>query len=398
VGLRRQAPEKSINRASIIKSNPPWTGRAAVILKMEDFAPLEHQEDNNFDRAGNFKKHRTEIYDQDDPMLIVLQDSTPITTPYGTIRHCCKLLPSIFCFHCRTCRDCLKELDCCAGFIIVLPFVTGVLSIVAGLAVGAGVVFRDGYYDYWGWHNAREACLPFAVSSIVLAGIMFYFHPPPIYCCRVQRYPPLRIGVVCGRSCGRFKMGSLSTNAKQIARRRAGKLACRICEAECLPLLVFLPFFSAGLWTVYLFSISKALGYIPMCVFALVSGATTKFSKSRCRRLTRVCCGRTMYEAIVDTNPLSESKESEDDEDVWRLTSGSEEKSSSDESEEDYEEEYDDNDVGSDGSSSDSLSSYESDEEDGVATITVDRKSGGSGSRNVKGANRGMRQRGVLEV
>jgi hypothetical protein len=44
------------------------------------------------------------------------------------------------------------------------------------------------------------------------------------------------------------------------------------------------------------------------------------------------------------------------------------------------------------------LSSYESDEEDCVATITVDRKSGGSGSRNVKGANRGMRQRGVLEV
>ena len=213
----------------------------------------------------------------------------PIDTPTSAIRHCCNLLPSILRFHCRTCCECLKECDCRAGIVIILPFMTGLISLIVGVGVGAGTVFRDGYYDYYGWHNARDACLPFAIISIVLAGILFYFHPRPLYCCRVQRYPPLRMGIVFGPECtqGRqIEFGSLSTNAKEVRRRRSGRLACIICEAECLPFLVFLPFFSAGLWTMYLFSINKPLGYVPLCAMALISGATTKFSKSRLRRLT----------------------------------------------------------------------------------------------------------------
>ena len=371
--------------------------------------PLEDPSHNNYDADGNFNAYNNvQFYDEDDPMLIVLQDTTgPIDTPLGTFQHCCKLLPSICCYHLRTCKDCFKQCDCCAGCIILLPLCTGILAIGAGLGIGAGVVMRDGYYDYYGWHNARDACLPFAIASIVLAGILFYYHPRPIYCLRVQRQPPLRVGVACGRQCGpllrRREFGSLSTNAKQIARRRSGRLACRICEAECLPLLIFLPFVSAGLWTMYLFSISKSLGYVPMCVVALLSGATTKFSRSRCRRLTRVCCGRLTYETIVDSNPMGGWNESEDDENDWRLTSGSEEPSSSDDDDgsgsgsgsgsgHSDSEGGNSNDGGEESEGSEFDSEHDYDEEDGTATITV-HGSGGS-DRNVKGANPHLRQRG----
>ena len=335
----------------------------------------------------------TEIYDNDDPMLIALQDSTPVDNPLRAATHCCKLLPAICCFHCRTCFDCFKEMDCLSGCIILLPFLSGVVGVATGLGVGAGVVFRDGYYDCYGWHNARDAALPFAIGSIVFAGILFYFHPKPVYCMRVQRLPPLRLGIAC-KGCGSLgqrEWGSLSANRKQVARRRSGRLMCGRCEMECLPLLVFLPFLSAGLWTMYLFSLSKSLGYIPMCVVALVCGATTKFSRSRCRRLTRVCCGRTTYEIISDVNPVGAYDDSEEDENEWRHTSGSEEAetSSSDES-------MFDSDEDGDGEGEDegikvayNVESDESSSEDDVAGVTIDAD---SSQRNVKG-NKKLRKR-----
>ena len=98
-----------------------------------------------------------EPYESDDPMLIVLQDPTPIDNPIQAAKHFCKLLPSLFKFHCRACCGCCKEMDCVSGFVVLLPFLSGLIGIVTGVAVGAGVVFRDGYYDYYGWHNARDA-------------------------------------------------------------------------------------------------------------------------------------------------------------------------------------------------------------------------------------------------
>ena len=80
-------------------------------------------------------------------------------------------------------------------------------------------------------HNASLfdfVALPFAIGSIALAGILFYLHPKPVYCMRVQRAPPLRMGLATKDTCGlsRREWGSLSTNRKQIARRRSGRLAC----------------------------------------------------------------------------------------------------------------------------------------------------------------------------
>ena len=331
-----------------------------------------------------------ETYDDDDPMLIVLQDREPVDTPLKTASLCCRLLPSLLCFHCRTCRDCFKEMDCLSAVIILLPFLSGLIGVAVGLGVGAGVVFRDGYYNYYGWHNARDSVLPFAIGSIVLSGVLFWFHPRPLYCMRVQRNPPIRVGITCKLGgCSRREIGSLSTNRREVARRRSGRLRCGTCEAECLPLLLFLPFLSVGLWTMFLFSLNNSLGYIPMCVVALVSGATTKFSRSRCRRLTRVCCGRTTYEIVSDVNPMGGWDESEEDEDEWRLTSGSEE------------EESDESDSMSDLSNDEDRKEEKEEEEDSSddeeAGVTIDAEN--DQKRQVKGAGPNMRKRGgVFEV
>ena len=331
------------------------------------------------------------FYDDDDPMLIVLQDREPVDSPLKTASLCCRLLPSLVCFHCRTCRDCFKEMDCLSGSIILFPFLSGLIGVAVGLGIGAGVVFRDGYYNYYGWHNSRDSVLPFAIGSIVLGGILLWLHPRPVYCMRVQRDPTLRIGITCSvRACNRREFGCMSTDRREVARRRSGRLRCGACEAECLPLLVFLPFLSAGLWTMYLFSLNSALGYVPMCVVALISGATTKFSRSRLRRLIRVCCGRTTYEIVSDVNPLGGWEESEEDEEEWRLTSGSESESETETSDEDMSEvSGDEADRKKEGKDEKDDDEEDSDNEEPGVMIDVD-----SDQRQVKGAGINMRKRG----
>ncbi len=285
-------------------------------------------------RARALTSKMGDAYASDDPMLAVDADATPLplTPSPSWVVHCLKLLPYLCKFHCRTCCACIAEMDCRAGLLVLLPPCATLLGAVLGAGLASGLVFRTGWYDNYGWHDARETALPFAVSASVMALLLGFYHQRPLYFVRVQRSPPTRCGCACNPQ--RIVSAATTLNLPRGVTRcgsgipsraaRRGRLGCGgRCSYDCLPVLTFLVGLAFGLWSVFLFSINIPLASLPSCLVVLYAGATTKFSRSRLRRFVRIWCGRTTYEIIVDANPFSRDVESEEDEMEWRETSGS---------------------------------------------------------------------------
>ena len=286
-----------------------------------------------------------DAYASDDPMLAVRGENSggaadlPLTPSPAWVVHCSKLLPFLIKFHCRTCCACVGEMDCRAGLLILLPLCATLLGAALGAGLAGGLVFRTGWYDNYGWHDARETALPFAVAASVLALLLGFYHARPLYFVRVQRHPPLRCGFACnlqrvagGASPLRLPGGVTRCGAGLPSRAaRRGRLGCGgRCSYDCLPLVTFLTGLAFGLWSVFLYSINLPLATLPSCLLLLYLGATTKFSRSRLRRFVRIWCGRTTYEIVVDANPFSRDEESGEDEMEWRETSGSDEEEDGD--------------------------------------------------------------------
>ena len=335
-------------------------------------------------------------YDSDDPMGAIARagNRVRVDTVVSATSHCCRFLPGLCRFQARVCRDCCCECDCRSGMLILLPLGGALTGIATGAGVSAGLVFPAGWYNGYGWHNPQTTALPLALACTVLGLVLGYMHPRPVYCVRVQRNPPLR--------CGYVLRGSKGCGIHRRQRRRLqGRLLCgNMCHFECLPAVTFLLAAAYGAWTVVLFSVRPALGLVPTCVLFFLLGTSSKFNRSRLRRLTRICCGRTTYEIVTDFNPLAGYIESEPDED-WLETSGSDDDSGGD---------GDDHARGSAKSGADSMSSdsdsdlvsdkHRSDEDEGddydssgddAATVTVRAEDGGRVVRDK--SNRGMRKR-----
>lgn len=289
-----------------------------------------------------------EEYESDDPMTgMDPQQQLPVMPSASWFTHCIGLLPGMCRFHCRACCECIGEMDCRSGLVILLPLLAAILGAALGAGLASGLVFRTGWYDNYGWHDARESALPFAVSASILSILLGFYHPRPMYVIRVQRNPPLRCG--CALNCSkilRFLQGKFCFNEARvicprgifrcgsnaiIRENRRGELGCGgRFSYDCLPLFNFLVALAFGLWSIYLFSINSTLSILPSCLLMIYLGATTRFSRNRLRRLIRIWCGRTTYEIIVDANPFSKDEESEEDEMEWRVTSGSDEDEDSD--------------------------------------------------------------------